>query len=271
MNTKTNLQVALLSLAVCISYVSANPSIDPESSKRIQAAAKDKDFSVILQEAEKACNAGGSKVTLKTKSVEKRLQEATAARQCEENVRNLALAATPFESRAGVDSVMDTRIENAMALEARRLAEKEYLGLNWGVGAGISFSFDDAVDGAEIVNGVIRVTSEKQNQPRIFFEFHKYFWCDVNDGTKGCGPFVAVATTSDDVLSGVAMGWMWGWKVKAADSDGFSIGVGAVLDADVSDLADGFEANQPPPPGETVVRFESKARWSGVLFVTRTF
>jgi hypothetical protein len=82
---------------------------------------------------------------------------------------------------------------------------------------------------------------------------------------------VAVAATEDEVLSGVGIGLMYGRKSKAADTDGFSIGLGVILDGKVKDLADGFEENQPPPPGETQVRFEEKARWSALLFVTRTF
>ena len=49
------------------------------------------------------------------------------------------------------------------------------------------------------------------------------------------------------------------------------MGIGAVLDADVTDLADGFVENQPPPGTETEVRFETESRWSAVIFVTRTF
>jgi hypothetical protein len=104
-------------------------------------------------------------------------------------------------------------------------------------------------------------------------EFHKYFWCNDNRkiGTKGCGPFVAVAATSDDLLSGVGMGLMYGRKTSAQDSDGFSVGLGVLLDDSVKDLADGFSRNEAAPEGETAVRFETKARWSTLLFVTRTF
>ena len=123
------------------------------------------------------------------------------------------------------------------------------------------------------MDGVVRVTSSKENQPRVFLESHKYFWCNDNgkDGTRGCGPFVAVAAKDDDVLGGVAIGFMYGRKTEITSSEGFSVGIGAVLDADVNDLASGFVANQPPPGGETEVRLESKSRWSAVLFVTRTF
>lgn len=152
-------------------------------------------------------------------------------------------------------------------------AAVKFMGLSWGLGFGYSFGNDDAVDDAEIVDGIVRVNSEKKDLPRAVFEFHKYFWCNnqMKDGTTGCGPFVAVSATEDEVLSGVGMGFMYGRRTKADESEGFSIGVGLVLDGQVRDLADGFSANQAAPDGATEVRFQEKSRWSTLLFVTRTF
>lgn len=64
---------------------------------------------------------------------------------------------------------------------------------------------------------------------------------------------------------------MYGFKAKPSDPDGFSIGIGAILDADVKDLADGFKENQPVPEGETIIRYKSESRWSALIFFTRTF
>jgi hypothetical protein len=81
-----------------------------------------------------------------------------------------------------------------------------------------------------------------------------------------------VATDQDDVLAGVGLGFMFGWRTpQNTNGSGFSVGLGAILDANVKSLGDGFEENKPPPPGETSVRFEEKARWSALLFFTRTF
>jgi len=73
------------------------------------------------------------------------------------------------------------------------------------------------------------------------------------------------------VLSGVGLGVMYGLKTAPSDTEGFSIGLGAVLDADVKGLGDGFKLKEAPPAGETSIRFITKSRWSMVLFVTRTF
>jgi hypothetical protein len=153
-------------------------------------------------------------------------------------------------------------------------AGADFMGLSWGLGFGYSFGEEDFIEGAEIANGIVRVTDDKTNQARVLLEFHRFFWCNDKQRSveRGCGPFVALAATSDDVLKGVGVGFMWGWKSKdPTRSEGFSIGIGAILDNDVKSLADGFEENQPPPPGETVVRFKNEARWSGLVFVTRTF
>lgn len=151
--------------------------------------------------------------------------------------------------------------------------ETDFMGINFGLGFGYSFSENEAIDDAEIVDGIIRVNSNKKKQPRVLLEFHKYFWCNKSgkSGASGCGPFVAVAAKKDDVISGVGMGFMYGFKTKSSDSEGISIGVGAILDADVKDLADGFKENKPAPIGEKSVRYKSESRWSGIIFVTRTF
>lgn len=146
------------------------------------------------------------------------------------------------------------------------------MGLNFGIGLGFSIGDSDAVDDAEIVNGIVRVKSSNKEQPRVVFEFHKYMWCkDAMPGKRGCGPFVAIAATQDKVLSGVGMGVMYGWRESTEDPEAFSVGAGIILDTKVTNLADGFAANQAPPAGETTVRFEEKSRWSFILFVTRTF
>ncbi len=156
---------------------------------------------------------------------------------------------------------------------SEREAEEQFLGLRWGVGLGFPVSADANVDDAEIVGGTVRVKSDQKEQPRALLEYHKYFWCNKGNklGTRGCGPFIAAAATDAKLLSGVGIGFMYGMKAAATDTDGFSVAIGVVLDANVKDLGDGFSANEAPPAGETSVRFITKSRLSTLLFVTRTF
>ncbi|MGQ0546378.1 MAG: hypothetical protein ACT4P3_13745 [Betaproteobacteria bacterium] len=208
------------------------------------------------------------------KSADMRAEAALDAVRCVRSRRAyIAARDTAPGSTIRIRMALEAQEATALRLYEVRKADAEFLGLNWGLGFGFSFGSSDAVDDAEVVNGIVRVKSQKKQQPRVLFEFHKYFWChgDAVEVKKGCGPFVAVAASQDKAVSGIGIGFMYGEKRKPADSDGFSLGVGAILDGKVKDLAEGFRRDQPLPAGETAVRFEEKARWSLLLFVTRTF
>lgn len=211
---------------------------------------------------------------LESRTVSERAQMVDYAAQLVEAARSQALASAPdAETRARLREGTQAEVDFVRQLQDKAQSEVDFMGLSWGLGFGFSFGADDAVDGAVIVDGKVRVTSEKKQQPRALLEFHKFFWANDHgrSGSHGLGPFIAVAATQDKALSGVGMGLMYGVKPKATESEGFSIGAGAILDGKVKDLADGFRRNEPPPPGETEVRFEEKARWAALLFVTRTF
>jgi hypothetical protein len=49
------------------------------------------------------------------------------------------------------------------------------------------------------------------------------------------------------------------------------VGIGGILDGKIKSLAKGFEVDQPLPSGESGIRYEEKARWSYLVFVTRSF
>lgn len=208
------------------------------------------------------------------KTISERSSHASDALSCLNKGRGLLLSLAPdAETRAKLKELLQPLVDEASQVKAKADSETTFMGLNWGLGFGYSFGFDDAIDDADIVNGIVRVKSQKKEQPRVVLEFHKYFWCNNNykSGASGCGPFVAVSATQDKLLSGVGMGFMYGLKAKDTDTEGFSVGVGVILDGKVKDLADGFKKNEAPPAGETQVRFEEKARWSYLLFVTRSF
>jgi hypothetical protein len=208
------------------------------------------------------------------KTISERSANASEALNCINKGRGLLIAIAPdAETRAKVKELMQPLVDETAQVKQQADSATDFMGLNWGLGFGYSFGRDDMIDDADIVNGIVRVKSQKKEQPRVVLEFHKYFWCNnsYKDGASGCGPFVAVSATQDKLLSGVGMGLMYGLKAKASDTEGFSVGLGVILDGKMKDLADGFKKNEAPPSGETVVRFEEKARWSYLLFVTRTF
>lgn len=156
--------------------------------------------------------------------------------------------------------------------------EKSFLGLRLGVGVGVSFSEDDVVSDAEIGAGnVIASTKNERQQPRVILESHYYGWTRKGRGdganrSFGIGPYFGIVAKESDLISAFGTGVMFGWKdPDAGDPRGFSIGIGAVLDAGVKSLARGFEDGKRLPAGETSIRFEEKSRWSALLFFTRTF
>lgn len=198
---------------------------------------------------------------------------ARAARM--EAARSVGQAAVSLELLA---AEMEKAEADAATGAKERAGQETFLGYEWGIGFGASYSFDDIVDDAVIVDGIVRVSKDNTTQPRVVLEFHKLFF-PIEDVLSGAnvesahGPFFAVAAKSDELISGFGLGWMIGWKDSdtPGDSSAFTIGVGVMLDADVESLAEGFSENQPPPAGETEVRFKEKSRASAVLIVTRTF
>jgi hypothetical protein len=221
------------------------------------------------------CESERTKATDREVKATARYQAATKYRQCIDAFAAVVVASSDsYEQMFARKAVTETLQEQAADVEARAKAEANFMNLGWGVGFGFSYGFDDAIEEAAVVDGVIRVTKDQRTQPRVVFEFHQYFGCGsgTQNGNRGCGPFLAVAADQDDLLSGVGLGFIYGWRSKNPTSQqGFSVGIGVILDADVTSLADGFEEGQPLPPGTTEILYEQKSRWSGLLYVTRTF
>ncbi len=196
-------------------------------------------------------------------------------RDCVENARSQLIALEP--GQAAVSSAMFQPLLTTLDEdEGAAKAEKDFMGLSFGVGIGASFSSGDRISAAEIgADGSVRATSDESQEPRVILESHYYGWCKsekCNAGERGFGPFFGIVAKDDKLISAFALGGMIGWKGDQEDkSDGFSIGFGAMLDSDVNSLADGFEKGQPLPPGETSISFETKSRWGAILFFTRTF
>lgn len=266
--------------AICLlQFLAVNPALAIQPFFQSDEAGLSADISAnnyvsIQEKLQFRCDSYVQDASSSRKTVSKRAISASYAVSCfEKGQASLVALAPDAESRERINKLLKPYVDESLKLKQVADSESEFMGMTWGVGFGYSFGSDDAIDDAEIINGIVRVKSEKKEQPRMLLEFHQFFWCNNNkmDGTKGCGPFVAVAATSDKLLSGVGMGFMYGRKAKAESSEGFSVGIGAILDGKVRDLADGFVQNQAPPTGETVVRFVEKSRWSGLLFVTRTF
>lgn len=194
---------------------------------------------------------------------------------CVENARTSIIGLDASQA-VSTDLALQPLLATLERAEEESAAEQQFMGLSFGVGIGASFSDEDRISAAEIgADGRIRATSTQTQEPRVILESHYYGWCKsekCNAGERGIGPFFGIVARDDKLISAFALGAMFGWKSDVAgDSEGFSIGIGAMLDSDVSSLADGFEERQPLPMGETTISFESKSRWGSILFFTRTF
>ncbi len=210
-----------------------------------------------------------------TATVSQRYEAAKKYRRCvlDELPQEVQRVAAGAQSFAVQELIAKEKMREAEALETKARKEDDFRGLKWGVGFGFSYS-GNVISEAAVVDGVIRATKETSQQAKALLEGHSYFLCDKKKtkGDHGCGPYVGVVADSNDVLAGVSIGFMWGWKSTQPDtSQGFSLGLGVLLENDVKDLADGFHEGEPLPPGETQIRFVEKGRWSAVIFATRTF
>ncbi|RZA07163.1 MAG: hypothetical protein EOO68_03810 [Moraxellaceae bacterium] len=277
------MKTKMLNTALYSMFISATASAEMDAtamkvmSSEIKQTVAQGDFLALHHTIEERCGLKKYYEEKDKKTVYERQEELSAIQTCAKLAKAEAKSAVQNEENLSAKMTVED-MSKAMTDDTNKEAqdvnsEGNFLGLTWGLGFGYTFSSDEAIDEAEIVDGVVRVKSNKKQQPRMVLEFHRFLWCNngAKDGTRGCGPFVAVSATSDEILQGVGMGFMYGLKAKKGEPEGFSIGIGAMLDADVKDLADGFNENQPVPTGETSIRYKNESRWSALIFVTRTF
>lgn len=231
---------------------------------------------------DRSLNKGPEKTT-----AAERYEAALVFRQCVEDrkanlYRDNAPALTrltgPMLATDYVHQVMKVEIERADETVRATAGQKDFMGMSFGIGVGVSFSSTEQITGAErAADNTVRVTSRQEQQPRVILEAHYYGVCEKRleacaAGTFGVGPFFGLAATGEEI-DAFALGIMFGWKGKGPDSGsgGFSIGIGAVLDKEFQELAPGFVEGAPLPAGETTVPLVTRSKWSPLLFFTKTF
>jgi hypothetical protein len=153
-------------------------------------------------------------------------------------------------------------------------------GLSWGIGLAADFDLGGTrVNGASVVNNIVRVTDSSTNVGVGFvLEAHYFFRAREFGGGTTCsstdpiyqlncnevatGPFVAIevggGTTSTPAANGpitaYALGWMIGLRhpsVSVSPTSSWNFGVGLRIDPKSQVLGDGIVANQPLPAGES--------------------
>lgn len=180
---------------------------------------------------------------------------------------------------------------------------KEFGGLGWGIGIAANFDIRGSrnqLSSAEVVNGIVRVTDTSGNASVSFVLEAHYFLKDyflpfvdkdackknypgspINCTEFAHGPFVAIevgggaksAVGANDPISGYALGWMFGMRHpnSPTPNSSWNIGAGLRISPKGAVLGDGFVANQPPPAGETSIRYKTEPRLGVMLLSTFSF
>lgn len=158
-------------------------------------------------------------------------------------------------------------------------ATRKFAGLNLGVGLTFTINVGELnrVEEAVVANGVVRVTKENNNPPRVMLESHYFFTphsCLLffipirsnSDRMCGVGPFVGIQNGSDEIIQAIGAGIMFGFRRAKDSKDSFNIGIGAVADTKTKVLGNGIVENEKLPDGDSL-RYKEKTGW-GILLLT---
>jgi hypothetical protein len=183
------------------------------------------------------------------------------------------------------------------------LGTTEWGGLGWGIGIATNFDIGGKrVGTAELTNNIVRIKDASSNVNVSFVLEAHYFLRDYTlalGGPTSCkaggtnyvyinctelahGPFVAVEVgggsagtpKADGLITAFAMGWMVGLRHPASSPDNkssWNFGVGLRVTPNSQILGDGIIANQPLPPGETVIRYKNEPRYGVTLLSSFSF
>ena len=162
--------------------------------------------------------------------------------------------------------------------EAKAKAKEDFGGINFGVALSLTIDTGNhgRVENAEVVNGLVRVTEEHNDIPRIMLETHYFFFPNKcffghKNGMWGIGPFVGIQNGSTEIIESIGAGLMIGFRRSEKVSDSFNIGIGFVVDPSVKILGDGIEENQPLPTGETQIRYKKTSQWGALIMISYAF
>lgn len=185
---------------------------------------------------------------------------------------------------------------DATAQEKAASGRQNFGGLDFGIGVSMSYDLgnNDRVSDAVIANNVVRVTRTENIRARIVLESHyfatptfsktrrereeafcadftadpvRYDNCLSAQKNFGIGPFVALQPGGEKVIDAIGLGVMVGLRRGVDRASSFNLGVGIFYDVDTRILGNGFVEDQPPPAGETEVRFRRQSQ-SGLLFIS---
>lgn len=140
-------------------------------------------------------------------------------------------------------------------------ALQNFQGFNFGLGIGVVGTPSNrlARNGAQVVNGVVRVNDQSNVTASVLLESH-YFFSNDDHPRFGHGPFVALRAggTNNQLIDAIGLGYMVGWRYDKKANSSWNIGAGLSLTPSAQVLADGITKNAPLPAGETEARLQQK-------------
>ncbi len=207
-----------------------------------------------------------------------------------------AYAQTAAPSAEAVDTAKQGVVTTTTDKEKAASGRQNFGGLDFGIGVSMSYDLgnNDRVSDAVITNNIVRVTRTENIRARIVLESHyfatptfsstrrareaafcasfnddpvKYDNCMSAQKNFGIGPFVALQPGGEKVIDAIGLGVMVGFRRGTDRASSFNLGVGIFYDVDTRILGNGFVEDQPPPAGETDVRFRRQSQ-SGLLFIS---
>lgn len=131
--------------------------------------------------------------------------------------------------------------------QGKSLLNTEFGGVNFG--AGFSLTLDtgsqDRVEEAVIDDlGYVRVSKRGNSVARIMLEMHYFF--TPRQGRYGIGPFMAIQPGSNEIISSIGGGLMFGMR-KADSAKSFNFGFGRSADPSARVLGAGLKENEKAP------------------------
>lgn len=187
---------------------------------------------------------------------------------------------------ATVNKAMD-KLSNPDATELILKAKEnmdKLFGINWGVGLALTIS-NNRVDEARVDgSGIVRVDKERNDFPRIVLETHYFFETkDVLKGSfwpNGWGPFIAINSGENNIISGGGGGLMVAWKKNtftAASNSSLNLGIGYFIDTGVKMLADELKEGEKHPEYDggnnktPTIRYKETSQKATLLIASFTF
>ena len=168
------------------------------------------------------------------------------------------------------------RKQREMELEE---ANREFLGLNWGLGIAYTQITKPAIKKAQLVSNKVRITEDHKRAVALILETHYFFQTksDLGIGLSsvqwGYGPFLGLRLTDSNgqEFGGYALGWMIGSKKRPDAGGSWNVGVAYFVDTKAKMLGNGIQEGQPLPDGETAIRYKEKDQSGWMFTVTTTF